>query len=449
MSQPNWVTPIGVVNQSVYSLGNFPSGIEISQQLQADPVNPATSVTYKIISGFLPAGLLFNNDTGLIYGTPSTVNEEVVSTFTIRATDNFENIKDRTFKMAVTGTAIPSFITPAGSLFDTEDSVWISFNVLYDNPDISNIVKIRLLEGSLPPGLEINSDGLIRGYPEPPTINVTLPSITTAATLTETTNNITCLSTTGFIVGRPVRFSGTVVFGGITAGVTYYIKTIVSSTSFTISTTPNGPTLSLTSDTGFMTVTVEAISVGQPTKRTYNFTLKLDSLLGGDSENYSITIRNQNLSTSEGGPGLPLNSRIPTILNTQPETFYLNNNNEYFGYYVLPPNDSNFNTYPPTYPAFMGQYESNNYFAFKVIGKDFDNNVINYAFSNLPLGLTGNSSTGWIVGTPTLNLDGINQFGFNVYVYKVSNPVIKSETFNFSFNVAKNIEGNIDRKSVV
>jgi hypothetical protein len=345
--------------------------------------------------------------------------------------------------MSVTGTAIPSFTTPSGTILSTNDSVWVSAQIGYDNPDSNNPVTISLLEGLLPPGLEINEDGLIRGYAEPPTITVTVPAVTTAATVTETTNIITCLSTTGFTIGRPVTFSGTVMFGGIDENVTYYIKSIINSTSFTISSTPNGSTFVLNSGTGFMTVSLPAISTGQPTIRTYNFTLQINSPLGGGISAYSITVINQNTPISQGGPGSPVNTRVPTILNTRPETYNINNNNPYYGYYVLPPADSSYNTYPPSVPAFIGTIQSDNYFAFKIIGKDFDNNGITYLYAGLPLGLTGDPDTGWITGTPFISTAGINQYSFSVSVYKTANPSIASPFINFSFNLANDITGVI------
>ena len=434
MAQPVWNTPSG-------TLGTYPAGSSATYTLSASAVSPAVIVTYSLLSGSLPAGFTISS-LGIISGTPSLVTMETVSTFAVRATDNLGNIRDRTFSMAVTGSAIPYFNIPEGNILSTNDSIWIDLPITYVNPDTTNPVTINLLEGILPPGLEINQEGIIRGYAEPPTVNVTVPSVTTAATVTETTNIITCLSTTGFTLGRPVTFTGTSMFGGLEEGVTYYVKSIINGTSFTISTTPNGPTLSLLSGTGFMTVTLAAISVGQPTIRTYNFTLQLDSPLGTDITAYSITVINQNTPISQGGPGYPINTRVPVILNTRPETYNIANN-QYYGYYVLPPADSPYNTYPLTTSAFIGTIKSNNYFAFKIIGKDFDNNELTYIYSGLPLGLTGNSSTGWITGTPGISSEGLNQYSFSVAVYKIANPAIQSAFISFSFNLSNEINGDI------
>lgn len=434
MAQPVWNTPAG-------SVGTYPYGVYLEYALSASPVLPSVSLEYTFLSGSLPPGLSLNIN-GLISGIPELVTVETVYNFGVRVTDNYGNIKDRTFSFTITGSALPSFLTPSGLLISVLDSVWLEYQILYNNPEPSNPVIINLLEGTLPPGLEINEQGIIRGYASPPTTSITVSSVVTAATLTETTNIITCLSTTGFVVGRPVNFAGTTVFGGIEAGVTYYIKEILSSTTFTISTTPGGPVLLLVSGTGYMTVTLPAITQGQPTIRTYNFSLELDSPLGTDINSYSITVINQNTSTAQGGPGKPPGTREPVVLNTRPETYNIDDS-EYYDYYLFPQADSGENTYPLTSPAYMGTFQSDNYLSFKIIGKDFDNDNITYVFAGLPSGITGNSSTGWITGYPILSSIGINQYGFSVAVYKTSNPTLQSPFVSFSFNLAKELTNTV------
>ncbi len=429
MAQPVWTTPAGL-------LGSYPSGMNVEVLLQATAVLPATSVQYKLLSGSLPTGLVISLD-GIISGTPTLVTTDVTSTFTIRATDNLNNIRDRTFSMSVSGVAIPSFVTPDGSILNLQDSIWVDYNINYSNPDPTNPVLISVKEGSLPPGLELRGDGNIRGYAEPPTVNTTLANVITSATATTAgTNTITCLSTTGFEIGRPVKFTGT-VFGGIEENITYYIRTIESSTAFTITSTQDGPVFPITSAFGFMTTTLPSVSVGQPTIRTYSFVLKLTSPLGGDTAAYTITIINQNTPASQGGPGKPPNTRVPTIYNTRPATFVIPSNDPYYGYYILPP-------VSPTVSAFIGTVKSGDYFSFKVIGYDFDGNELRYSFSDLPLGLQGDQITGWITGTPSLNVEGLSSYNFRVAVYKANNPTIITTYFNFSLNVSLEIEGEID-----
>lgn len=429
MAQPIWNTTAG-------SLGTFPAGIAMLSQLSASAVAPATTITYILLSGTLPPGISISTNTGLISGTPTLVTSDTTSTFTIRATDNLSNIRDRTFSMKISGVAIPEFTTPEGSILNTLDSVWIELPIEYSNPDSTNAVIVELQEGTLPPGLEINDEGLIRGYANPPMVNLTLNEIQTNATLTTVTSNlITCTSTSNFTIGRPVVFTDT-AFGDIVENTTYYVKTVNSATTFTISATQNGPVFALTDATGSMTVTLPAISVGQPTIRTYSFILRLVSALGGDTASYTITVVNQNTPISQGGPGYTPNSRIPTILNTRPLTYNITDADPYYGYYILPP-------VAPTVNASIGTLKSGEYFAFKIIGNDFDGNPLQYEYINLPTDLTGDTVTGWITGTPTLSSTGLSTYNFAVNTYKSGKPSIKTPNFNFTYNVSNQINGDI------
>ena len=431
MAQPIWNTPAG-------SLGTFPSLLPVAFQLSASAQSPASSIiSYALLCGVLPPGLSLDQD-GLITGTPTLVTLATTSTFTVRVTDNLNNLRDRTFSMVVSGAAIPSFTTPTGSLLSVQDSIWVEIPIQYSNPDVNNTVIISLKEGLLPSGLEINESGIIRGYPNPPILNITFPLIVTSASLTTaSTSIITCLSTTGFALGRIVLFSGT-TFGTISSTTTYYIKSIINSTEFTVSTTQNGPTYLVTDAAGYMTVTLPAASVGQPTIRTSSFTLKLESALGTAVAEYQLTVINQNTPVSQGGPGKVPNSRSPVILNTRPTTFNILPTNEYYGYYFTPPKESSTLTTPSDISTFIGTAQSDNYFAFKIIGKDFDNSVISYSYSGLPSGIVGNTATGWITGTPILGSTGINQYNFSVAVLKGS---FISEYVEFSYKISNGLDG--------
>lgn len=432
MAQPVWNTPAG-------SIGTFPALIPMTFQLSANAVLPAVTVTYSLISGKLPAGLVIDED-GLIAGIPVLVTEDTTTSFVIRVTDNVGNIRDRTFSATVSGTAVPQFTTPTGTLTTTLDSTWVEIPVQYSNPDTTNPVSIRIIQGQLPPGLEINENGLIRGYAYPPQTFLNLGLVTTSAVATSS-NIITCVSTTGFRVGRPLQFSGT-VFGGVTAGQTYYVASIIDETSFTISTTVGGPTYNLSDAVGYMTVYLPNVSVGQPTIQTYSFTLKLESPLGSDIESYFITVVNQNATVAEGGPGFPPNSRLPTIYNTRPPTYDIAIDEVNYGYYVLPPNGNGV-TYQPEQPAYIGKITSDNYFSFHILGHDFDGNTLEYVFADLPLGLVGDSNTGWITGNPVIADNNISQFSFSVAVRKAINPTISTPFFNFTFRIRNDIVGDV------
>lgn len=462
MAHPIWTTPSG-------SIGTYPAILPMQYQLLAIPEPPATQVFYKIISGKLPDGLSLTTS-GLIYGTPTNVEEDSTQIFVVRAYDDVDEIRDRTFSLTITGDNAPTLnsLPPQPVL----DSIWTEIVITYNNPIPTNPVSIRVIQGELPPGLEINEFGLIRGYAEPPTTILNLGLVDTTATATTTsTNIITCLSTTGFQKNRPIVFSGS-VFGGIVSGKTYYVKEVIGSTEFTVSEVQDGVVVILSNASGFMSVSLPNVSVGQPTIRQYSFTLELSSPLGNDLEIYFITVTNQNLSQELGGPGKGPYTRNPSILNTRPLTYNVEADTENYGYYVLPPlgytkqigttednqpiySDIPGLTYSPTDFAYMGQFISDNFFSFHILGKNFDSGLFSpeydqgmtYYYSGLPSWLTGDPNTGWIYGNPNLDTNLISEFSFSVYVAKngvpLDNAFAKSPVFNFRFRIANNIQGDI------
>jgi len=432
LAQPIWNTPAG-------SLGIYPSLIPMTLQLSATPVSPATSLSYAVVAGTLPNGLNIT-ETGLIYGTPSIVAQDISSSFNVRVTDNNGVIRDRTFTMIVSGSAVPTFTIPEGTIINTLDSIWIEYPITFSNPISSNQVTIRLSQGVLPPGLEINDSGLIRGYCSAPIIDISYLQADTATT--EINNNVlTALTTTGFRENRAITF-GETIFGGLNPGQTYYVKSVLNSTQYTISETINGPEQELIDGTGFMDTVLPTITVGQPTRKNYNFSLVLESNYGNDTASYNIIVTNQNMPTGQGGPGYLANTRIPTIYNTRPpifDTAILST----AGYYLMPQN-SNGITYSTTQNAYIGELVSGSDFTFRILGHDFDDNPLTYYYVGLPLGLVGDSTTGWITGTPVISDFNISTFSFQVYVSKTNNVTITSPTIGFSFKVANQLNDIVD-----
>ena len=74
----------------------------------------------------------------------------------------------------------------------------------------------------------------------------------TATATAAATDRITCASTSWLKRNAAIRFTGT-TFGGITTGTTYYVREIVSSTVFTVSLTPYGSAVDLSTASGTMT----------------------------------------------------------------------------------------------------------------------------------------------------------------------------------------------------
>jgi len=445
MSNPiTWETNAG-------SIGTYPAQVSMSFNVQASASTGYTITKYVFLSGSLPEGIQFRDD-GKIYGTPDIVSSDITSTFVIRvfATGGSVTVvSDRTFTITITGAATPSFSIPSGSILQTLDSVWVEIPITYINPVSTNPVVIRILQGILPPGLEINDAGLIRGYPEPPLNLVSLPlGNTIAVAADQQTNYITVLSTANFSVNRPIVFSGT-SFGGISAGTTYYIKEIVGSTQISISTSIGASTFNLTTENGNMDVTLPAVNRGDPEKKIYNFTVDLLSPKGNDRAVYSITVINQQLSIAEGGPALPEYTREPVLLNTRPPTYSIEDDSTNFGYYVLPLAGSvspEGTTYTLTQQAYIGEFQSNNFFNFHLLGRDFDNKTITYLISGLPVWATGDSQTGWIYGVPGgfIAVNDIEEFSFTARVTKeIGGEPYNSPDFKFIFKIANGVTDKI------
>ena len=91
---------------------------------------------------------------------------------------------------------------------------------------------------------------------------------TTVTSTAATTNQITCASTQNLSVGMSIIFDTSI--GGIVSGTTYYVKTIVSTTVFTISQLADGNTVVLTTATASGTIRVR--NINRPDRAIVNLT---------------------------------------------------------------------------------------------------------------------------------------------------------------------------------
>ena len=160
-----WTQPSGT------SLGTF------TEQTSVNIALPATGsgITYKIISGALPGGLSISGSR--IIGYPYIVTTDTVFKFCIRASNGI-NIADRTYSINIHAVNVPTFVTAAGALpigihqqFYALDRTYVNYQIEAFDLDQSAGAKLTFYiasnDGILPPGLSMDSNGLITGYIKP------------------------------------------------------------------------------------------------------------------------------------------------------------------------------------------------------------------------------------------------------------------------------------------
>jgi hypothetical protein len=135
------------------ALGTTTSGVSFSLTLSS---TGSTPITYAVQSGSLPTGLTLNASTGVISGTPTTVESY---SFTIRAT-NSAGYDDQAFSGSVAGIA-PTITTTA------INPIYRAFSVSQTlSSSGSATITYAVQSGSLPNGLTLNtSTGVISGTP--------------------------------------------------------------------------------------------------------------------------------------------------------------------------------------------------------------------------------------------------------------------------------------------
>ena len=158
---PAWITSSG-------SLGNIDEDTPSSFYVDAfDPEGGSVTFSLNLQGGeTFPSGFTLNSD-GTITGIADTVTTDTLYTFTIRATDETANSSDRSFSITiinVTGSPLPVWVTPAGSLGSMYEHYPSSFSVHANDVDDSDPVTYSITSGNLPSGLTLDSTtGEIRG----------------------------------------------------------------------------------------------------------------------------------------------------------------------------------------------------------------------------------------------------------------------------------------------
>ena len=126
--------------------------------------------------------------------------------------------------------------------------------------------------------------------------NLTITTTTTTSDIFTTTGSTALLST-----NLPVIFNGS-TFGGISADTTYYVKNIVSGTTFTVSSLLGGANVSLSTASGTMYAVQSIVTLNNITNLTVNAPIIFTANIGGIYANtvyYIKAISSPNITVSQ------------------------------------------------------------------------------------------------------------------------------------------------------
>jgi hypothetical protein len=127
-----------------------------------------------------------------------------------------------------------------------------------------------------------------------------VPQVAVVTTSEATDDTFTCDTVELLYIGKPIQFTGT-VFGGVAINTTYYVKTIPTATTFTISATSGGGTFALTSATGSMKAnTIKPTPVSLP----------ITNIVAANGT-FTMTIDDDTWGIIAGDPDLDINATDP------------------------------------------------------------------------------------------------------------------------------------------
>lgn len=385
MSQPQWITPAG-------SLGSIAEGEFYKTNILA-AADVGETVYYRLIAGTLPPGIQISTNgtlagipsaTANVQGVPLEVSRDVTSRFAVRAyTTNVDGtvarINDRTFELTVVDKNDPQFVTPPGNIATSYDGRAFSFQIEYTGLDVDENPRIQLFSGSLPPGVTIDSFGLISGVLEP---------------LVDTSSG----AVSGFDMSPFDKFE-------------FDFPTISVSQNYEF-TLKIGGTLTTAEDP-------ESI-------RTYSIFVVSSNVLAADTT--EITADSTDVTADASS------NRTPLILTPQGSIGSTRSDNFYAYQFQAVDFDGDALEYEISVGPGIG---------FDATGYGFDEIPFDRGTQSLPPGLVLNATTGWLNGYIPDQGATENTYQFALRVYKRDNPAIISEWYYYTLTITGDINTQV------
>jgi photosystem II stability/assembly factor-like uncharacterized protein len=270
----NWVTNVITLDSSLasdhvlridcYEVGDGDQLAKSNSQLTPLAKNASTGFSEIILDCYYSASI--SNGSGLVRSGSTVTEIEATDTFVTSNLIVCDNVTSFTLNCMIifTGTVFGGVSTSTQYFVKT-------VNPLTNTITISDIlidgiagptVPLSTASGSMTINIQIGN-GLV--WSDPIIIHngntLVLGEQLSIFQTIQSSSEIVCASTATLIVDQPVVFADG-IFGGLSSGTTYYIKTVASSTEFTVSPTPGGSTTSLTDGTGTIFAITNDYAIG-------------------------------------------------------------------------------------------------------------------------------------------------------------------------------------------
>jgi len=416
-----------------YGNNTFVQGTAITAQapVLSNPT-PGLATTYALASGSLPDGLSLDPTTGVITGTPTTPG---VVTFTLRATNG-----TRTADSVVTYTiaAATSLLVSYGDSTFPQGAAITSQSATLSNATPGVPTTYALSSGSLPNGLSLNaSTGSIEGTPSVAGVfafAITATNGTRTAVSTQT-YTVTPAASLGLVYATNLIFPQGTLISNQTPSLTNATPGLATTYALKSGSLPNGLTLNPSTGVisgnpttaGLFSFEIEATNGTRKATSTETYTVTPVAALGLSYANnifaQNTLISNQSPALSNATPGVSTTyalvlGNLPNGLSLAADTGIISGTPTtpgVFDFSIKATNGTRSATSAQTYTvtpaaALTVNYANGTFTQGTVITQQ--NPVLanptpgvstTYAVTtgSLPAGLTLNTSTGAITGTPT------------------------------------------------
>lgn len=376
-------------------------------------------VFYNLIAGTLPKGLQVADNGTLIgvpqavaslQGVPTEVSTDVTSKFAIRGytktqAGTVDGIADRTFTITVTGNDVPEFITPAGA-FATVTSAEFTGSISGTTLTVSGEPPVV---GIIRPGMNLKGNGVYPGTVIRSYITGSGGTGTYEVNISQVRSSVSMVGTIGSYydgdyVEIPIQYSSndpgdtvtvTLIAGELPPGLTIDSRGVIKGF---IRPTPNEDQPVGYDETPSGTVPYDFVSAA--ISKNYQFTLEVNDGKSNSIRTFTIFVYNREDLTADD-TYITADNTFVTADET-PERFPFLLNFE---------------------PGNLGRVRSDNNFAYRFVGLDYDNQAVKYAFSvnqgfGAPPGLQLDPNSGWYYGfIPDQGVTEL-QYSFNITVYQ-------------------------------